>query len=136
MASRYGAYGETLPKALVDRVQRELVQGPGDLMHGFHTEWDYSGLSREVPGPSRLRRWLFGETSKAGAKSKFEVSSVIDRKIRGGHAPGPKGEALPTYAAQEGYSAVQLGGRVPEPTASFWHGGLDNPLIDNPLIDL
>jgi hypothetical protein len=120
-----GMHGETLPKALVDKIQRELVQGPGHVMHGFHTEWNYSGLSRDVPGPSRiarLRQWLFGETPKAGAQSKFEMSRAIDRVIRGSHAPGPKGEALPTFRAAEGLGA-------PNPTASFWHGGVDNPLI-------
>jgi hypothetical protein len=102
-----GLNNETLPKAVVAQVEKELIQGPGHAMHGFHTEWSYGGLSR-TPGAG-------------GAQSKFDTARAIDQKIRGSHAPG--GEALVTFGPQEGL-------RPPAPTASYWTGGTDNPLVD------
>ncbi len=114
-----GMHGETLPQAVVEQVQRELMQGPGDVMHGFHTEWNYSGVSREISEEAVEHAALTGGT----AQSPFQTAAGIDGKIRGSHAPG--GEALNSYTAQPGMQA-------PNPTASYWRGGTTNPLITDP----
>jgi hypothetical protein len=130
-----GMNNEPLPKAVVDRIQHELVknsngkiQTPADVMHGFHTEWDYSAL-RNVDA------------------HKFDTARGIDQTIRASHAPRADvlgfevdaaapgigkvteltggGDALVTYTAKEG-----LG--TPNPTASYWRGGTGNPLVDPP----
>ena len=105
-----GKYNETLPKAVVERVEKELIQGPGHVKHGVHTEWDYSeDFIKHVIG------------LPDGRKSKFEIKLGIDQNIRLKHAPG--GESLVTYSPKEGMGA-------PNPKASWWKGGTDNPLVN------
>jgi hypothetical protein len=100
-----GMHGETLPQSVVQQVERELKNGPGDVMHGVHTEWDYSKYGTP--------------TNPAYDPQKFQTAQGIDSKIRGGHAAG--GEALVTYRGGE-----------TQPSASWWQGGTGNPLIKVP----
>ncbi|MFQ5500665.1 MAG: hypothetical protein ACE5EQ_00005, partial [Phycisphaerae bacterium] len=123
-----GMHNETLPKSVVEQIERELIQGPGHTKHGFHTEWDYSGYSRTAP--------------TGGGQSPYDVSRGIDQTIRRGHAPVVKqidpetgeilgekaGEALVSYTGGEALSP----GMSRNPTASWWHGGATNPLIKPP----
>jgi len=103
-----GLNNEPLPKAVVQQVERELKNGPGDVMHGVHTEWDYSHLQDPA--------------SPTYNPQKFGTAQTIDVKIRGSHAPG--GESLVTYSA---------GGT--KPGASVWNGGTRNPLIKPPTAE-
>jgi hypothetical protein len=122
-----GTHGEPLPASVSAQINKELKEGmPGiteelagaphkghaNVQHGRHVDWDYSTYDRARP------------TTGEG-QSKFEIAQSIDKKIRQSHAPG--GEALVTYSP----ALNQPPGTSPNPTASYWKGGDNNPFIQS-----
>jgi len=79
-----GMNGEELPKAVRDRVVRDLRDVPAQAQHGDHMSWDYSKLSRERP-PAAIDPVTGAESQ---AKSPWEIAKGVDDKILAGHGPG------------------------------------------------
>jgi len=112
-----GIHGETLPKATVDHVNRQLIgRRTGQFQHPNHMGWDYTKLSRAPQA--------------GGGASKFDISRGIDGKIRGGHGPGPGGEPLSTYVGREATGP----GMRPNPVAKVYVGDRTNPLVERNLL--
>jgi len=119
-----GLDGKPLPHAVNEQITKEMrmgmpgiteelagrpLKGHANVMHGRHKGFDYTGYDRTIPS--------------GGGQSKYTIAQTIDKNILVSHAPG--GEALVTYRP----NMNPLPGSTPNPTASYWTGGDDNPFV-------